>query len=187
MKKLDFYYIDLKYIRDLSRKDDNVMSISPQRGKQNRPFVGVVVMTNERKYCIPLTSPKDKFKNRKSQVDFIKVYDEESAVQADGSHKLIGVLNINNMIPVTDGVIKRIDMKIRLSDSQETQNMKRLMQKQVKWCRNHVETIENRANKVYDLVTKTPEKSRNLVRRSSDFIKLEKIADEYEQKEIKND
>ena len=41
--------------------------------------------------------------------------------------------------------------------------------------------------KVYDLVTKTPEKSRNLVRRSSDFIKLEKIADEYEQKEIKND
>ncbi len=187
MKKLDFYYIDLKYIRDLSRKDDNVMSISPQRGKQNRPFVGVVVMTNERKYCIPLTSPKDKFKNRKSQVDFIKVYDEESAVQPDGSHKLIGVLNINNMIPVTDGVIKRIDMKIRPSDSQETQNMKRLMQKQVKWCRNHVETIENRANKVYDLVTKTPEKSRNLVRRSSDFIKLEKIADEYEQKEIKND
>ena len=27
MKKLDFYYIDLKYIRDLSCKDDNVMSI----------------------------------------------------------------------------------------------------------------------------------------------------------------
>lgn len=85
------------------------MSISPQRGKQNRPFVGVVVMTNERKYCIPLTSSKDKFKNRKSQVGFIKVY---------------------------------------------------------------------------DLVTKIPEKSRNLVRRSSDFIKLEKIADEYEQKEF---
>ena len=34
MKKLDLYYIDLKYIRDLSHTDDNVMSISPQRGKQ---------------------------------------------------------------------------------------------------------------------------------------------------------
>ena len=43
MKKLDLYYIDLKYIRDLSHADDNVMSISPQRQKQNRPFVGVVV------------------------------------------------------------------------------------------------------------------------------------------------
>ena len=95
--------------------------------------------------------------------------------------------NINNMIPVTDAVIKRIDMKIRPGDSQETQNMKRLMQKQVKWCRNHVETIENRANRVYDLVTKTPEKSRNLVRRSSDFVRLEKIADEYEQKGTEND
>lgn len=66
MKKLDLYYIDLKYIRDLSHTDDNVMSISPQRGKQNRPFVGVVVLMNGRNYCIPLTSPKDKFKNKKS-------------------------------------------------------------------------------------------------------------------------
>lgn len=46
MKKLDLYYIDLKYIRNLSHVDDNVMSISPQRGKQNRPFVGVVVLMN---------------------------------------------------------------------------------------------------------------------------------------------
>lgn len=50
MKKLDLYYIDLKYIRDLSHTDDNVMSISPQRGKQNRPFVGVVVLMNGRNY-----------------------------------------------------------------------------------------------------------------------------------------
>ena len=54
MEKLDLYYIDLKYIRNLSNADDNVMSISPQRGKENRPFVGIVVMVNGRKYCIPL-------------------------------------------------------------------------------------------------------------------------------------
>ena len=70
MKKLDFYYIDLKYIRDLSSADDNVLSISPQRGKQNRPFVGVVVLMNGRKYCIPLTSPKDKFNSMKSQIAY---------------------------------------------------------------------------------------------------------------------
>ena len=70
MKKLDFYYIDLKYVRDLSSVDDNILSISPQRGKQNRPFVGVIVLMNGRQYCIPMTSPKDKFKTMKSQVDF---------------------------------------------------------------------------------------------------------------------
>ena len=34
MEKLDLYYIDLKYIRNLSNADDNVMSISPQREKR---------------------------------------------------------------------------------------------------------------------------------------------------------
>ena len=65
MEKLDLYYIDLKYIRNLSKKDDNVMSISPQRGKEESPFVGVIVLINGIGYCIPLTSPKDKFKNKK--------------------------------------------------------------------------------------------------------------------------
>ena len=55
------------------------------------------------------------------------------------------------------------------------------------WWRATLLGVTRFSYKVYDLVTKTPEKGRNLVRRSSDFIKLEKIADEYEQKEIKND
>ena len=76
MEKLDLYYIDLKYIRNLSNADDNVMSISPQRGKENRPFVGVIVLVNGMEYCIPLTSPQDKFKTKKSQIDFIKIFDE---------------------------------------------------------------------------------------------------------------
>ena len=87
------------------------MSISPQRGKQNSPFVGVVVLMNGRKYCIPLTSPKDKFKNKKSQVDFIKVFDEERRDE-NGQFKLIGVLNINNMIPVDDIMFFR-ELKLR--------------------------------------------------------------------------
>ena len=42
MKKDRFhlYHIDMKYIRDLAKADDNVMSISPQIGKNTRPFVG---------------------------------------------------------------------------------------------------------------------------------------------------
>ena len=108
MKKLDLYYIDLKYIRNLSKADDNVMSISPQRGKENRPFVGVIALVNGAEYCIPLTSPKDKFKTKKSQLDFIKIFDE-SRRDDNNQFKLIGVLNINNMIPVADAVIQKVD------------------------------------------------------------------------------
>ena len=176
MKKLDLYYIDLKYIRDLSHTDDNVMSISPQRGKQNRPFVGVVVLMNGRNYCIPLTSPKDKFKNKKSQVDFIKVFDEERRDE-NGQFKLIGVLNINNMIPVDDRYIKKVNLAVLSNDKPDLAAKKRLMQKQIKWCRNHIDTIENRANKVYDMVVNYPDKNHNLVKRSSKFDKLEALLD----------
>ncbi len=51
------------------------------------------------------------------------------------------------------------------------------MQKQLKWCRDHVETIEKRANKVYDMVVNNPEKNKNLVKRSSKFKILETIVD----------
>ena len=74
MDILNFYYIDLKYIRNLSRADDNVMSVSPQVGKENRPFLGIIILIGGQKYCIPLTSPKKKFENMKSQIDFIKIF-----------------------------------------------------------------------------------------------------------------
>jgi protein AbiQ len=41
----------MKYVRDLARVDDKVMSVSPQVGKESRPFVGVVVC-NQKK-CVP--------------------------------------------------------------------------------------------------------------------------------------
>lgn len=40
-KRLSLYQIDLKYIRDLAEVDDNVRSVSPQIGKEKRPFVGI--------------------------------------------------------------------------------------------------------------------------------------------------
>ena len=75
MEELNLYSIDLKYIRDLAKADNHVMSVSPQLGKETRPFVGIVVVMNTKQYCIPLTSPKEKFE-KKSQIDFIKIYDE---------------------------------------------------------------------------------------------------------------
>lgn len=54
------YKVDIKYIRNLHKIDDKVLSVSPQTGKDNRVFVGIVVVCGIRKYCIPLSSPKEK-------------------------------------------------------------------------------------------------------------------------------
>ncbi len=174
MNKLDLYYIDLKYIRNLSKADDNIMSISPQRAKENRPFLGVITVIENHEYCIPLTSPKDKFKNKKSQIDFIKIFDE-SKKESNGQFKLIGILNINNMIPVDETVISKADLKIHPNDSVKIKQHKTLMQKQLAWCRDHADTVINRAGKVYRLVVNEPDKNRNLTKRCSKFKELERI------------
>ena len=128
MDILNFYYIDLKYIRNLSRADDNVMSVSPQVGKEKRPFLGIIILIGGQKYCIPLTSPKKKFENMKSQIDFIKVFDHNSK-HPEYSSKIIGILNLNNMIPVNNSVISKVNLKLSPHDTPDKTKRKILMQK----------------------------------------------------------
>lgn len=75
--KLNLYTIDMKYIRNLHNTDDHVMSVSPQTGKSHRLFLGIVVICRERKYCIPLSSPKPKHAQMKDRIDFIKIYNSK--------------------------------------------------------------------------------------------------------------
>lgn len=174
---LDLYYVDMKYVRNLSRVNNHLYSVSPQTGKQERPFLGVITILNNKSYCIPLTSPKEKHL-KKSQVDMIKIFDDKCKNE-NGASKLIGVLNLNNMIPVCKDVISKINLSVSNSDSPKQKNQKHLMQKQIQWCRNNSDVISNRANKVYRLVTNEPEKNKHLVARSSDFKKLEQVLEKY--------
>lgn len=45
----------MKYIRELHKVCDHVPSVSPQLGKDNRHFIGIIVMVNSRMYAIPIT------------------------------------------------------------------------------------------------------------------------------------
>ena len=51
-KRLKLYLIDMKYVRNLARADGHVMSVSPQIGKETRPFVGIIIICGTKKYCI---------------------------------------------------------------------------------------------------------------------------------------
>lgn len=43
-KHLNLYLVDIKYIRDLAKADEHVMSVSPQISKEKRPFIGIIVI-----------------------------------------------------------------------------------------------------------------------------------------------
>lgn len=145
----------MKYVRNLAKADNNVMSVSPQTEKSSRPFIGVLILLNGKKYCIPLSSPKKKFEGKKNSVDFMKITHSNEK----DNKKIIGAPNINNMLLIDDALIAPIDLKIHNNDSPKSVAYKELMKYQLDFCRHNQDIILKRANKLYDIVVNHPEKT----------------------------
>lgn len=177
VKNLIFYQVNMKYVRELAKADDNVLSISPQNSKETRPFVGVIMICGDKQYCIPLTSPKSKHQTMNNREDFSRIIDNNG--------KILGALNFNNMIPVTKSVITPINLQPSNSDIPSLCGRKKILNIQLDWCNKNKDLISRKANKLYHLVTETPEKFRNLSRRCCDFQKLEKVLEKWIEKEYK--
>ena len=137
---LEIYRIDMKYIRNLHKIDDRVLSVSPQIGKDERPFLGIIVVCNTHKYCVPLSKPKKKHEKMRDKIDFKKiVYEGE----------FLGVLNFNLMIPVEETLVQKIDTKIHKHDNPDTRKKKQLLIRELKWCNEHARDLTNTANVLY--------------------------------------
>ena len=135
----------------------------------NRPLVGIIVICDDKQYCVPLSSPKEKHKTMKNDVDFTKIYH-------DG--KLIGVLNFNEMIPVRKDVITEMNIHIKRTDTPEEVHYKELVANQLAFCRINQDAIVRKANRLYEKVT-TGNVSAMLLRRCCDFKKLEQVLERY--------
>ncbi len=155
----------MKYVRDLHNSDDKVQSISPQIHKSNRPFVGIVVVCGEHMYCVPLDHPKEKHYKMKNDVDFTRIFDGE---------KLMGVMNFNNMIPVDESVITKMDLRIKKNESSSEKAYKILCAKELDWIQKNQDAIVKKANKLYRMIT-TGEANNLLRNRCVDFKKLEEV------------
>ncbi len=58
-KRLRMYTVNMKYIRNLHNQgDDRVFSVSPQTGKDNRPFVGIIVVCDDIDHGDPVNQYK---------------------------------------------------------------------------------------------------------------------------------
>ena len=162
--------MDMKYIRDLHKADDRVQSVSPQIHKSNRPFVGIVVICDEHKYCVPLDSAKEKHKTQKNDVDFTRIFDGE---------KLISVLNFNNMIPVLASALIEIDIA-NITDVK----YRRLLQNQYNYIKADesaiLRTAENLRKMIFENENDLSEHDKIIKQRCCNLPLLEKKYCEYQ-------
>lgn len=143
-QRFKLYTVNLKYIRNLHHIDNHVPSVSPQIGKQERPFLGIIVLVNGSRFCIPLSSNSSKkskdFSTMRENITLRKILDK--------SGKLLAVLNINNMIPVRDEYLTEIDLKIHSKDTSQIIQRKKLCIKELNWCQSHQTEIERLAKEL---------------------------------------
>ena len=170
-RRLSLYTVDMKLIRNYHNQgDDHVFSVSPQIGKITRPFIGIVVVCDDKQYCIPLSSPKAKHNTMKNTIDFHRIFDSNG--------KLIGILNFNNMIPVRSDVLKKIELTIQPHDSESVRHYKNLMIDQLNFCQQNQDIIVSKANKLYQMIQKG-DANALLKRRCLKWSKLECILERF--------
>lgn len=158
-KRFKLYNVNIKYIRNLHNVDDNVPSVSPQVGKKARPFLGIIVLINGSKFCIPLSSNSNKknkkYESMRENITFRKIRDKDG--------KILAALNINNMIPIREEYVTEIDLKIYPNDTPKLRNWKKLCIKELEWCQSHQAEIERLANELYRIyVSNEPFEKRNI-------------------------
>lgn len=172
MQRLNLYMVDMKYIRALHNADDKVSSVSPQIGKENRVYIGILTVLNQHNYIVPLSHPKPKHTIMKPSADFDKIYDEKG--------QLIAVLNFNLMIPVEEAQLMTVDLRIHEHDHPSTKAYKQLCIKEIHYCRREQisKVIRDKASALYNLCTlqDSPYKGKS---RCLDFKKLEEVCRKY--------
>lgn len=127
------YKIKEEYVQYLKSFDNKVAN----NKKEKRPYVGIVLEINEFKYFAPLTSPKDKHKKMKNQLDFIKL---------DNGN--LGAINLNNMIPVSNAALIKYDI-----NKEPSILYRELLKDQLRFINSNSKDIQDKAYKLYIKVT----------------------------------
>jgi len=160
---LDLYLckIEPEYIEYLRQHDCNIRTDDTGR----RKYIGVLLEVNGHKYYAPLSSPKEKyFKMNDKQLDLHKL-----------NKGKLGVINLNNMIPVPDSAVIRFNI-----EDEPDIKYKNLLRNQAKIIKSEQAIITHKAKTLYSVVNS--EKQLNLNKRCSNFKLLEERCCEYHPK-----
>jgi len=153
-ERLFLYKVNPNYIKFLHEIDSKISV------KYNgRPFVGVVTMISRVKYVLPLTSQttaerKAAGKNKRSSMLTTFIKDSTGSEIANVLH--------NNMFPVTDEVIAKLEIDSE-TDTYESN--------EIRFIRKNRDKIIAKAQKVYELRISKPN---DFLRKTCcDFLRLE--------------
>ena len=162
--KLKIVKVDSKYCDYLRQFDKRVIY---NAGKKSlRPFIGVLFRINSCEYFAPLSSPKLKHKKMKNTIDLIKI--------ENGNY---GVVNFNNMIPVTYNNYVEFDLDFEPSDKSELARV-RLLRNQLRWLTDNKEKVMSKSKLLYNLY-KNNKLPKNVKDRCCNFLLLEEKSKEY--------
>ena len=118
--KLTFINIDQNYLKKLYDICSEVY-YKPS-GYENKPYIGILINKNDRKYVIPLSSAKAKHKTWKNvDKECYLVYEMAKkssmgqgdiwvAAEDDDVKHILSVMDIKKMIPIVDGVYSRVNI-----------------------------------------------------------------------------
>jgi len=156
--------VDYKYC-DYLRKFDSKVSYNAGL-KELRPFIGILFTVEGCEYFAPLSSPKIKHINMKNNIDLVKI---------DGGR--CGVVNFNNMIPVTSKNYELFDLKSVPKDINELKRQN-LLKSQLLWLNKNIKSVKGKAVKLYKKYknNKLPERIKS---RCCNFPLLEEKCREY--------
>ncbi len=168
-------YVDM--LGDESKGGDR--RVQQVRNKENRPFIGIIVMNGDKKYCVPLTTVagKSKLKGKggikRGAIDYSPIY-IDGVVRAG--------VQFSRMIPVTDSVLRNLDMETHKHDTAKQKADKALRRAEYQWIQDNKDVIVNKARTLYNVYVSGQEFKRR--KDCLNFSQLEKICEKYEKTHI---
>jgi len=163
--KLKWYVANKEYITYLKKFDDKVENIDYDT--KLKSYIGILITINDFNYYVPISSTKEKHYNIKEGMDFIKIIHND---------KIIGVLNLNNMVPISDDNVKVLKYKDieeyrNFNDDKEKKLYISFLSFELDLINDKLEKIKKNALKLYN--EKTTHPNSNVSKRCCNFKLLE--------------
>ncbi len=164
MEKLNFYYVDKKYVQYLKdtetqkRGFSRIPNMEYDNTRKSKFLCGVVLSINDVDYYVPVTS----FKQQKP---------DNFLIRADNG-QIVSSLRFNYMFPVPRELVI-----IRKIKDEMDQAYRALLSQELRFCIKHQDEIQKLAERTYKRVELG--KNIGLVKNSCDFKLLEEKCKEY--------
>ncbi len=164
-KNLQFITINQDYLKYLHEVCTEVY-YKPV-GYERKPYIGILLNENGKKYVLPLSSAKEKHKAWKNiDVDRFLVYETCQKAElgnhdiytdnTDGTVKhILSVLDLKKMIPIKEGLYSEVNLNPSKNDSLAETKYKVLLNIEYSFCLKIIDTIIQKATKLYDKQMKT--------------------------------